>query len=89
MPVLLLERLPLPSLEAYAVISVFLLAWSLSYAAEKTLHTEWKDQFVEMRNSEEELPGTLQAIVSQHWLSSRARDILMFSIHEPLCIWVS
>lgn len=90
MPVLLLERLPLPSLEAYAVVSVSLLAWSLHYAAEKTLNPDWRMQFVDDRNNSHELPtGTLQSTLSQYWLSSRVQDVLSFSIQDSLCIWVS
>lgn len=93
MPVLLLERLPLPSLQAYAVISISLLFWSLNYAAEKTLDTGWRSQFPEMMNNSTDAedtpkPSLLQALLSQHWISSRARDIFLFSIHDSLCIWV-
>lgn len=89
MPALLLERLPLPSLQAYAIISIALATWSLHLAKEKTENPDWKLQFGEMKNfSEDDLPGTLQDILSQHWVSSRARDILLFSIHDSLCIWV-
>ncbi|KAI9564188.1 hypothetical protein GHT06_007926 [Daphnia sinensis] len=91
MPVLLLERLPLPSLEAYAVVSVSLLAWSLHYAAEKTLDSEWRLQFIETRNISQDTPNTLQVyistLLSRYWLSSRAQDIVSFSIHDSLCIW--
>jgi hypothetical protein len=91
MPVLLLERLPLPSLEAYAVVSVSLLGLSLHYAAEKTQNPEWRMQFVKT-NSSQEIPNSLQAfisnILSRYWLSSRAQDIVSFSIHDSLCIWV-
>lgn len=88
MPVLLLERLPLPSLEAYAVVSVSLLCWSLYYAAEKTLNPEWRMQF-DLKNTSHEIPGTIQTILSRYWLSSRAQDVLSFSIQDSLCIWVS
>lgn len=92
MPVLLLERLPLPSLEAYAVVSVSLLGWSLHYAAEKTRDPEWRMQFVETKNISQDIPNTFQAyisdILSRYWLSSRAQDIVSFSIHDSLCIWV-
>ncbi|XP_046644514.1 E3 ubiquitin-protein ligase AMFR-like [Daphnia pulicaria] len=91
MPVLLLERLPLPSLEAYAVVSVSLLGLSLHYAAEKTQNPEWRMQFVKT-NSSQEIPNSLQAfisnILSRYWLSSRAQDIVSFSIHDSLCIWI-
>lgn len=89
MPVLLLERLPLPSLEAYALVSVFLLFWSFHYAAEKTHDPEWRMQFVDIKNTSHEIPGTLQTILSRYWLSSRAQDIISFSIQDSLCIWVS
>ncbi len=84
MPVLLLERLPLPSLGAYAACSILLLGWSLSYAAEETNVEQWRDQ-LEIPDNFQELPG-LQTL--QNWLGTRVGDILIFLIHEPLCIWV-
>lgn len=91
MPVLLLERLPLPSLEAYAGVSVSLLAWSLYYAAEKTLDPGWRLQFIETNNVSQETSSVqlyISTILSRYWLSSRAQDIVSFSIHDSLCIWV-
>ena len=92
MPVLLLERLPLPSLEAYAVVSVSLFGYSLHYAAGKTLDPSWRMQFVDSKNTSQELPGSLQTyistILSRYWLSSRAQDIISFSLQDSLCIWV-
>lgn len=89
MPVLLLERLPLPSLEAYAIISASLLGLSLHYAAEKTLDSEWRSQFETAKNSSLELPEALQSVVSWHWFGARAQDIISFSFHDSLCIWVT
>lgn len=89
MPVLLLERLPLPSLEAYAVISASLLGLSLHYAAEKTLSPDWRMQFPSAKNDSLDLPDSLQAVVSEHWLSARVQEILSFSLQDSLCIWVS
>lgn len=90
MPVLLLERLPLPSLEAYAVVSVSLLGWSLHYAAEKTLNPNWRMQFIAAKNtSHENPPDTSPNFFSHFWFSSRVQDIFSFSIQDSLCIWVS
>lgn len=89
MPVLLLERLPLPSLKAYALVSVFLLLCSFHYAAEKTDNPEWRMQFVDTKNTSHEFPSMLHTILSRYWLSSRAQDILSFTIQDSLCIWVS
>jgi len=88
MPVILLERLPIPSLEAYAAISASLFGCSLYYAVEKTLDQEWKAEFTDPQDFQEEIPGTLQNILPFYWLNSRAQDIIMFLVHSPLCIWV-
>jgi len=87
MPVILLERLPIPSLEAYAAISASLFGCSLYYAVEKTLDQEWKAEFTDPQDFQEEIPGTLQNILPFYWLNSRAQDIIMFLVHSPLCIW--
>ena len=89
MPVLLLERLPLPSLEAYAVISASLLGLSFYYAAEKTLSPDWRMQLSSATNDSLSPPDFLQAAASQHWLGVRVQDILSFSFQDSLCIWVS
>ena len=90
MPVILLERLPLPSLEAYAAISASLFGCSVFYAMEKTLDQEWRTQFTGLDSLDQEIPGTniLQNTLPFCWLNSRIQDIIMFLFHNYLCIWV-
>lgn len=85
MPVLLLERLPLPSLEAYAAISISLFVWSLHYSSEKTLEQDWRKQF---GDSFQEDGGQLLQLLAVPWLGKRGREVLTFCVHDSLCVWV-
>ena len=88
MPVILLERLPLPSFEAYAAISASLLGCSLYYASEITIDQEWKTQLTDTDELQEEFSGALQNILPLSWLNTRAQDVATFLIYDPLCLWV-
>jgi len=87
MPVILLERLPLPSFEAYAAISASLLGCSLYYASEITIDQEWKTQLTDTDELQEEFSGALQNILPLSWLNTRAQDVATFLIYDPLCLW--
>uniref|UniRef100_A0A1B6GPE6 RING-type domain-containing protein n=1 Tax=Cuerna arida TaxID=1464854 RepID=A0A1B6GPE6_9HEMI len=94
MPVILLERLPLPSLKAYTVISAVLLSCSVYYAVHVTSDPSWKNNSTSIINIE-----TLEAVKNDSYdvmgglskkLSSLGvfiTDIVTFMIQEPLCIW--
>lgn len=82
MPVVLLDRLPLPSLPAYTAVSVSLLACSLYYAAQNAnqLDPEHQPPLAE---------GQLDLATLCWVFGRRCSAILTFMIHEPFCIWVS
>jgi hypothetical protein len=82
MPVVLLDRLPLPSLPAYTAVSVSLLACSLYYAAQNAsqLDPEHQTPLAE---------GQLDLATLCWVFGRRCSAILTFMIHEPFCIWVS
>uniref|UniRef100_A0A1B6KF14 Uncharacterized protein n=1 Tax=Graphocephala atropunctata TaxID=36148 RepID=A0A1B6KF14_9HEMI len=95
MPVILLERLPLPSLKAYTVISAVLLSCSVYYAVHVTSDPSWKNNSTSVINIE-----TLEAVKNESYdvgglskkLSSLGvfiTDIVTFMIQEPLCIWIT
>lgn len=96
MPVILLERLPLPSLKAYTVISAILLSFSVYYAAHATSDPNWNNNSTIPVNIE-----TLEAVKNDSYdvmaglsrkfssLGVFLADIMKFMIQEPLCIWVS
>ncbi|XP_059476857.1 E3 ubiquitin-protein ligase AMFR-like [Neocloeon triangulifer] len=80
MPVVLLDRLPLPSLPAYTAVSVSLLACSLYYAAQNAhqLDLERQPPLAE---------GQLDLATLCWVFGRRCSTILTFMIHEPFCIW--
>ncbi|XP_068082560.1 E3 ubiquitin-protein ligase AMFR [Anabrus simplex] len=94
MPVILLDRLPLPSLRAYTVISIVLLSCSVYYAVQVTSDPNWKanstssydidgsenenDPGSDSNDDKSELDNSLGFHVSQ---------LMTFMIQEPLCIW--
>lgn len=96
MPVVVLDRLPLPSLQAYTSVSVLLLSCSLYYSFQVTSQPGWKlnaTEDVDIANLNEEnitfaeedefLPNN----VLNHAVVKRLYSIMYFMIQEPLCIW--
>lgn len=92
MPVILLDRLPLPSLRAYTVISVILLSCSVYYAVQVTSDPNWKlnttAQPEDVKNNEDNYEGNTKLaenrIVS---FGFHLGEMVTFMIQEPLCIW--
>lgn len=96
MPVILLERLPLPSLKAYTVISAVVLSCSVYYAVHVTSDPSWKSNSTSSVNIE-----TLETVKNDSYdvvlglsrklstLGVFIKNIVSFMIQEPLCIWVS
>ncbi|KAJ9591815.1 hypothetical protein L9F63_001632, partial [Diploptera punctata] len=93
MPVILLDRLPLPSLKAYTIISVVLLSCSVYYAVQVTNDPNWKVNSTnanldttESEQNENLLPNppdfNENVSVGYH-----LGQLMTFMIQEPLCIW--
>lgn len=98
MPVILLDRLPLPSLQAYTVISVVLLSCSVYYAAQVTSDPNWKlnntSSLVQQEKdgtdkNESEVVLSTNDVKEDVSLGFQPSEIVTFMIQEPLCIWVS
>lgn len=97
MPVILLDRLPLPSLRAYTIISVVLLSCSVYYAVQITSDPNWKVNSTtsgpNLDTNENESDGSVlsRAANFQHneSLGYHLSQLVTFMIQEPLCIWVS
>lgn len=71
MPVILVDRLPLPSLKTYTVISVALLSCSVYYAVQVTSEANWKANTT----------ATLGTVVTS---SSGKQDELSFAPMQPV-----
>lgn len=94
MPVLFLDRLPLPSLQAYTAFSLVPLICSVYYAIQVTSQPGWKLNDTVIRDSNLE-PSAL--VDSTNYTSNNVTNtggisftnVLYYMIEEPLCIWVS
>lgn len=97
MPVILLDRLPLPSLRAYTVISVVLLSCSVYYAVQVTSDPNWKVNSTTSgsnleQNENESDESVLPPSANFHHnetVGYQLSQLVTFMIQEPLCIWVS
>ncbi|XP_075217493.1 E3 ubiquitin-protein ligase AMFR-like [Lycorma delicatula] len=93
MPVILLERLPLPSLRVYTAISVALLSCSVYYAVHVTRDPNWKSNSTSQVSLEslETIQNDSNFFIDElrHKSSVFAylSDIVSFMIQEPVCIW--
>jgi len=97
MPVILLDRLPLPSLRAYTIISVGLLSCSVYYAVQVTSDPNWKvnsttsgSNLEPNENESDEIVLPPSAIFHHNeTVGYHLSQLVTFMIQEPLCIWVS
>uniref|UniRef100_A0A4D5R9Y2 E3 ubiquitin-protein ligase AMFR n=1 Tax=Scolopendra viridis TaxID=118503 RepID=A0A4D5R9Y2_SCOVI len=94
MPVVFLDRLPLPSLKAYTALSVLLLSCSIYYAGQITSQPDWKanSTLTDIISFEKNAAGKMISIDSfpentTFPENSKLFQIVYFMIQEPLCIW--
>lgn len=96
MPAVFLDRLPLPSLQAYTAVSVVLLSCSVYYAVQITSDPEWKlNATLEFENNEGFKNQTIEnrkelsfdELLLESKIFRRLLEIVIFMIQEPLCIW--
>ncbi|KAG8236856.1 hypothetical protein J437_LFUL017221 [Ladona fulva] len=97
MPVIFLDRLPLPNLRTYVTVSVLLLTSSVFYAAEVTSDPEWKNNLTaysqETRTARTEKNDSSEFVTSNGIVEEiipkrfRPREVVAFMIRDPLCIW--
>lgn len=96
MPVILLERLPLPSLRVYTAISAVLLSCSVYYAAHSTRDPNWKTNSTSQGSvgDGETLDPTqvdsnffIEELRQKSTVFSCLSDIVSFMVQEPICIW--
>ncbi|XP_035207244.1 E3 ubiquitin-protein ligase AMFR-like [Stegodyphus dumicola] len=98
MPSVFLDRLPLPSLQAYATISVLLFSCSIYYAIQVTSEPGWSMNNTQNVNSSdgelgnetesmENIRTLLHKMLLNNVITKRLYEIIFFIIEEPLCIW--
>ena len=96
MPLLFLERIPLPSLRTYTAVSVGLLSLSVYYAVQVSSDPNWKVNNTSKivadvdagKNDSDQNVLTWNKTQNAS-LIFQLQEIVYFMIQEPLCIWVS
>lgn len=99
MPVTFLDRIPLPNLKIYSVLSVLLLSVSVYHAVNVTSDPGWKVNATLSETGEEikasDLTILLQTAGNSKFsnetrtFGKQMADVASFMIQEPFCIWVS
>lgn len=102
MPVILLDRLPLPSLRVYTAVSVLLLSASVYYAVQVTSDPNWKTNFTSTAPSSDTGASYFMKAVGNELGNTNTystndtrsyrhhfTEVVTFMIQEPHCIWVS
>lgn len=101
MPVILLDRILLPSLRVYTAISVLLLSISVYYAVQVTSDPNWKTNSTSassqglgagsstLHDRELNQTDSNHARNDTRTLINQITETITFMIQEPLCIWVS
>ncbi|CAN7991491.1 unnamed protein product, partial [Ixodes hexagonus] len=102
MPAVFLDRLPLPSLQAYTVISILLLSGSVYYAVQVTSQLEWKINAAVNLDLSTDIDTTmtvgnltfvsghqltLEQFLLEHHYIRRLLEVMYFMFQEPLCVW--
>lgn len=94
MPLLLLERIPLPSLRTYTAISVGLLSLSVYYAVQVSSDPDWKVNStskivtdVELQKNDSDQSLVTWGKAQNASLLFQLQEVVHFMIQEPLCIW--
>lgn len=99
MPVILLDRLPLPSLRVYTAVSVLLLSASVYYAVQVTSDPNWKTNFTSpappsdtgaqnfFKAVENELNPAKNTSNDTRSIQHHFTEVVTFMVQEPHCIW--
>lgn len=87
MPAILLERLPLPSLQTYISFSALILALATFYA-HQTVRTKLNFDLNESSEDGVGLPPELENITLPYGEDEHFWNLLHIMTVEPWCIWV-
>jgi len=91
MPVILVDRLPLPSLKTYTAISVALVSCSVYYAVQVTNDGTWRVNATSVDGVGMPADPLLDKPTNRTKLSLGVHiaEVITYMVQEPLCIWVS
>lgn len=86
MPIVFLDRLPVPSLRVYTTISVAILSCSVYYAAQIVKDPSWRTNHTSIVVGEENVTGNGTA-TDPRTFGVHLKELLACMIQEPGCIW--
>lgn len=100
MPPVILDRIPLPSLQTYTAVSVLLLSSAIYYAIQMTSDPEWLISVEENVNISdvnnenqtepmESVKFLLQNLLKNDVITERLYEITLFIAEDSFCVWVS
>lgn len=96
MPLVAVERIPLPSLRTYTVVSVVLLSISVYYAVQvssdpslKANVTKTEPDLEQRENNARELPSLSSNKSQNETFVRQVKQAARFMVQEPFSVWVS
>lgn len=90
MPVVPLDRLPMPNLKIYSFISVAALSTCIYFAAQVVKDPKWNTVPLEMDNKGSIPRGADNTTISDYrTIAQYVSDIFIVMIREPVRVWVS
>lgn len=98
MPPVFLDRLPLPTLQAYTTVSVLLFSSAIYYAIQVTSDPEWNIDLQEnktvsdgLENETESLESIkvmLQNLAINNAITKKLYEMCIIFVEDSLCTWV-
>lgn len=96
MPLVRLDRFPLPSLRTYTVVSVVFLSISVYHAVQVSSDHNWKVNSSKVESGFEHHENSSQEPFILSWnkpenetITSQIQEAARFMLQEPFSIWVS
>lgn len=89
MPIIIIDRLPLPSFKTYVAVSIGLFSIALYHGLASTNDPEWKSSLLEANEDNNSLPLLSNASRNDFFTESKFRELVLFMLEDSLCFWVS
>lgn len=88
MPIIIIDRLPLPSFKTYVALSIGLLSLSLYHGLAVTNDPGWKSSLLEANEElNNSVPLLSNASRSDFFTESKFRELVLFMLEDSLCFW--
>uniref|UniRef100_A0A8D9BV65 E3 ubiquitin-protein ligase AMFR n=1 Tax=Cacopsylla melanoneura TaxID=428564 RepID=A0A8D9BV65_9HEMI len=88
MPIIIIDRLPLPNFKTYVALSIGLFSIALYHGLYATNDPGWKSSLLEatkdMNNS---LPLLSNASRNEYFSESKFRELVLYMLEDSLCFW--